>query len=802
MVEDSSFPLTGRNVGDYRILAPLGRGGMGLVYAAEDIRLHRTVAIKLLAADSVGDEDRKQRLLHEARAAAALDHPNICSIYDVAEAEGQPFIVMQYVEGQTLDARLAAGSMDLAEILSVAAQVAEALVEAHERGIVHRDVKPQNIMLSARGQVKVLDFGIAKFAPKGDDEALTTSGLRTVAGAVAGTIPYMSPEQIRNEVLDGRSDVFSFGIVLHEIVTGTHPFTRVGTGAPDTLAAILTKDVPPFPPHPRGAPPELERIVRKCLEKDRALRYQSARELLADLRRMQRGSGEVAMPPPSPVPSRRWAARHYVLAAVGVLVVAGGATEVSRRWMGTSAISSVAVIPLVSVNVASTLEYQTEGITDSLIDALSRLPDLKVMSRTAVSRYHGRQIDLQQAGRELGVDALLTGSIAGRGDGDALTLRLELVDADDNSYIWGKQYDLTPANLLAVQREIRAEVSETLRPRLSSATVARTRRDTEDPEAYRLYSLGNYSLLKWRQEASREAITYFQKAIDRDPAFALAYSGLAAAYTSGAGAGIASKDALRLGRAAALKAMELDPELSDAHAALAGILFTDDWDFAGAEREYRRAIELNPNNVSARHAYSHFLLRVGRPDEALAEARKVEELDPVSPLALGHFAYHYVVTRQFDESIRAYQRYVKEADDPGSFLQYGDAYYMKGMFDQAVEQYLRGHEENGMAREDIAAARKAYAERGIKGYLQTRIAQLETRGQPEPNRTPMTSLGGQLASLHALLGDKDRAFQLLERMYAERDEAFTSIREEITFDSLRSDPRFADLLRRIGLPPF
>ncbi len=801
MVEDSSFPLTGRKVGDYRILAPLGRGGMGLVYAAEDTRLRRKVAIKFLAADSVGDERRKQRLFHEARAAAALDHPNICSIYDVAEAEGQPFIVMQYVEGQTLDARRAAGPMDVGEILDVAAQVAEALVEAHERGIVHRDVKPQNIMLSARGQVKVLDFGIATIAPKVDEEALTASGLRTLEGAVAGTIPYMSPEQIRNEALDGRSDVFSFGIVLHEIATGTHPF-RVGTGAPDTLAAILTKNPPPFDPHPRGTLPELERIVRKCLEKDRALRYQSARELLADLRRMERDSSEAAIPPPSRVPARRWATRRYALAAVGVIVVGTAAAEVTRRSLGTSVISSVAVLPLVSVNVASTLEYQTEGITDSLIDTLSRLPGLKVMSRSAVSRYQGRQIDLQQAGRELGVDALLTGSIAGRGEGDALTLRLELVDADDSSYIWGKQYDLTPANLLAVQREIRAEVSEKLRPRLASATVARTGRDTDDPEAYRLYTLGNYSLLKFRQEASREAIGYFQKAIDRDPAFALAYSGLAAAYIFGAGPGIASKDALRLGRAAALKALELDPDLGDAHAALAGILFNDDWDFAGAEREYRLAIELNPNNVGARHAYSHFLLRVGRPDEALAEARKVEELDPVSPLALGHFAYYYVVTSQFDEAIRAYERYIKDADDPGSFLQYGDAYYMKGMFDQAVEQYLRGHEENGVASEEIAAARKAYVERGIKGYLQTRIAQLETRGQPEPNRTPMTSLGGQLASLHALLGDKDRAFQLLERMYAERDDAFTSIREEITFDSLRSDRRFADLLRRIGLPPF
>ena len=796
MAENLSSLAAGRQFGDYRVLSPLGTGGMGEVYLAEDLRLHRKVAIKFLTAESLGDAQTRQRLFHEARAAAAIDHPNICTIYDVGEAQGHAFIVMQYIEGQTLGARLVSGPMGVDQAIDVAAEVATALAEAHERGIIHRDVKPQNIMVTSRGQVKVLDFGVARVAPTFDGNTVTGSGLTGTVEAVAGTIPYMSPEQIRNEPLDGRSDVFSLGIVLHELVTGSRPFG--GPGSPDTIAAILTKPPAPFGPVTGGPSPELERIVRKCLEKDRELRYQSARELLADLRRLRRDSNQPAAVPSivAPAPSR--GAKRYLLAAA-VLAVVAAAGAVLYRWSANrEGIRSVAILPFVSTNVAPAMTYQTEGITGGLIETLSRLPDLKVMSRSAILRYQGRAIDVQAVGRELAVDAVVTGRVVGAGD--RLTLELEMVDADDSSYIWGKRYELTPATFVAVQRQIPAELSATLRPG-AAATATLARNDTVDQEAHRLYWLGMESLFKWTQEGSRQAVEHFQQAISKDPSYAAAYAGMATAYVGGQGTGIPSKEAHRLGRAAAVKALDLDPGLSDAHAALAFVLFDEDWDFAGAERELRQALELNPSNIAAHHGFSHFLLSVGRPDEAFAEARKVEELDPVTPLATGHYAYYYLVTRQFDRSIEYFKRYFTlTTDDPGSLLQFADALYHKGSMPEALDAYLKGHAANGVSAAELTALKDAIAKRGAPGYLQTRIAQLEARGQPEANVTPMTSLGGQLASLYARLGDKERAFQLLERMFAEHDEACAALLEDLAFRPLYSDPRFTDLLRRIGLP--
>jgi eukaryotic-like serine/threonine-protein kinase len=795
-MDERQDSLIGGQFGDYRILSPLGSGGMGMVYAAEDTRLRRKVAIKFLAAELLGDERSKQRLFHEAWAAAALDHPNICTVYDVDEAHGQAFIVMQIVEGETLATRLTRGPIPLEQTLDIATQAAEALSAAHERGIVHRDIKPQNIIVSDRGQVKVLDFGVAKMAPRVDDQTVTASGLRTIDGAVAGTVPYMSPEQIRGETLDGRSDLFSLGIVLHELVNGTRPFA--GAGSADTLAAILTKDPPPFK-GPAGAPTsELERIALKCLEKDRDLRYQSARELLADLRRLRRESSATAAAPRTVSSGTQPSARRYVLAAAGLIVaVASGAA--AWRWSTTSSeeIGAVAVLPLTHVNVAPALDYQAETITGGLIDGLSRLPALKVMSRTAVQRYQGRATDAQTVGRELGVDAVVTGRLVG--NGDALTLDLEIVNADDNSHIWGKQYQLTSANLLAVQREIPADLSEALRPSTRTSTN-NAQRSTTDPEANRLYWLGRQSYYRFSQEGTKLAVEYFMKAIARDPNYALAYSGLAQAYMVGSGGGFPRSEATRLGRAAALRAIELDPNLSEAHSALALVL-GDDWDFAGVDREFRRAIELNPNNVEAHHNYSHFLLGFGRTDEAFAEARKVEEFDPVTNLALAHYAYCYLVVRQFDRSIEYFKRYVSSTSDPGSHLQLADAFYEKGMFKEAFDAFLTGHKLNGLTGAELDAMGDAYAKRGMPGYFRARIAILEARGQAEPNLYPMASLGGQLASLYARLGDKDRAFQLLERMYNERDGACLSVREEVSFHVLHSDARFADLLRRIGLPP-
>ena len=804
MSEPEKAPLTGRQFGDYRILSPLGSGGMGVVYAAEDTRLRRKVAIKFLTADSLGDAEARQQLFHEARAAAAIDHPNICTVYDVDEADGDAFIVMQFVDGETLAASIAAGRIGLDQTLEIATQVAEALCAAHERGIVHRDIKPQNIIRSTGGQVKVLDFGIAKMAPRVDEDTATASMLNTADGAVAGTVPYMSPEQIRGETLDGRSDLFSFGIVLHEMITAARPFGGA-TGA-DTLAAILTKDPPPFRPRDDGPLSELERIVLKCLEKDRELRYQSARELLADLRRLRRGSSGTAVRSrdvPAPARSK---ARRYVLAAAALAgVVSAGLAAVHWSTNRGAEIGAVAILPLTSVNVAPALEYQIETITGVVIDTLSRLPALRVMSRNAVRnavlQYQGRAIDVQAVGRELGVDAVVIGQLVG--NGDELMLDLELVKAGDNSHVWGKQYRITSASLLAVQREIPADLSEALRPTNGDAEAGASR-VTSDPEANRLYWLGRQAYFKFSQEGSRLAVDYFQKAIERDSEYAPAYSGLAEVYLSGTDTRISSKEANRRGREAALKAIALDPGLSEARVSLALVHFSDDWDFAGADREFRSAIDLNPSNVGARHNYSHFLISLGRFDEALAEARKVEELELVTPLALAHYAYYYLALRDFDRAIDYFNRYLSAPEtpnDPSTYFQFADALSWKGRTEEAIAMYLKAHQLNGATKEELGGLRDAFAKRGLTGYLQTRIAHLEARGQPEPTVSPMGSLSGQLASLYARLGDKERAFQLLGRMYNERDGTCVVIREEVSFHSLRSDPRFADLLRRIGLPP-
>ena len=790
--------ILGRQLGNYRILSRLGAGGMGEVYLAEDTRLDRKVAIKFLPPESTADEGAKRRLIREAKAAAKLDLPNICSIYEVAEAEGQTLIAMQYVEGETLAHRIKHEPMEVREALAVAAQVADALAEAHARGIVHRDIKPENIVLTTRGQVKVLDFGLAKMAP---DQALMeseaeTATLLTAPGMILGTVPYMSPEQLRGEQLDPRSDIFSFGALLYEMVTGRQAFAAESQAS--TLSAILTRDPPPLARYASDAPDELQRIVRKCLEKDRGRRYQSARELVIDLGHLQTGSGPAWTGTERIAPEQHSKLRRYALSTVLLLTLAVVGTVV--YWLSTRSktISSVAVLPFANLNADPDTEYLSDGITDNIIERLSQLPNLKVMSHSAVFHYKARETDAGTVGRELGVEAVLTGRLVKRND--ALTINLELVDARDNSHIWGEQYDRKLSDLLAMQREIPLDVSDKLRLRLSRESKQRlTRAYTGDTEAYQLYLRGRYSWAKvFSREGSKQAVEYFEEAIKKDADYALAYAGLADAYIFGEGAGawLTQKEAHRRAREAATKALSLDPQLGEAHFALADVVLYDDWDFAGAEREFKRAIELNPSFAEGHHEYSHLLSMLGRMDESLAESKKLLELDPVSESSILHLAYHYLYARHYDEAIREYHKFFQVFPlypSATPHIRLADAYYQKGMFSEAVQENLKALAQRGSPAEKTAALREAFAKAGIKGYLQKRIEQLKAEPQTERDHT-------SIASLYARLGEKDQAFEWLEKAYSQHADGLVHLKEELGFDNLRSDPRYADLLRRVGLP--
>ena len=776
------------NISHYRILRRLGAGGMGEVYLAEDTKLRRNVAIKVLPNGATADEQARKRLLKEARATAILDHPNICSVYEVGE-DGS-FIVMQYVEGETLASRLQAHRLTTAEVLEIAAQIADALAEAHAHRIIHRDLKPQNIMLTPRPGVKVLDFGLAKQMTEpgiAASEAETASA--SIAATVVGTVPYMSPEQVRGQELDARSDVFSFGAVLYEMVTGRRPFTA--PSMPELFSDILTREPVPAEHYAAETPAELLRILGKCLQKDRGRRYQSTHDLAVDLRSLQQQISTTAsrtgrLPAWEP---RKWRRRAVVVA----ILLLGLAAGLWGAWLATrgNTIRSIAVLPFEHSSEDPDLDFVSDGITDNLIERLWRLPGLTVIGHAAVFRYKERTIDELSVGRELGVQSLLLGRVVKQGD--TLNIRLELVEAKDGRVIWKDQYEGKYADLLALQREIPADVAAELRLQLSGEAQERlTRMTTSSSEAYELYLKGRYSWEKWTVDGSRQAIEYFQEAIKKDANFAAAYSGLADAYIWGARVDLPQKETHRRAREAALKALELDATLGEAHASLGLVLLYDDWDFAASERELIRAMNLSPSYAEGYHQYSHLMLLLGRVGESLSASKRFLELDPVSESPIGHLGWHYLYARQYDDAIKQYQKDLELHPDAIVFVELGHAYYQKGMFREAVEAYLKAGEQNGQAPEEIAALKEAFAKSGIRGYLQKRLQQLQSGGNPEVYAV-------RIAALLALLGEKDKAFDWLEKAYAQHWDGLVTLKQDFFLDSLRTDPRFKDLLRRVGL---
>jgi serine/threonine-protein kinase len=830
MLVDGQDFEAGQMVAHYRILSLLGEGGMGKVYLAQDTKLHRKVSLKFLAKSLTQEPGRLHRFEQEARSVSKLNHPNILTIHEIGEADGQRFMVTEFIEGKTLRDRLNA-PLEIAEALEIATQVASALVAAHRVNIVHRDIKPENIMVRDEDAlVKVLDFGLAKVSelprvgsasPKvtwTENTPITT----TAPGIVMGTVAYMSPEQARAEEVDERTDIWSLGLVLYEMVAGCLPFP--GSTSNEIISAILSRDQPPpLARYAREVPPELQEIVTAALVKDKTKRYQTSHEVLTDLKRVRQSvsspggferasTAERQAAPTLEVvrqPTRKDDARRQrsfipslmvpLLLGAALVVIGAGALFYAGRSKHTTAlahyqVNSIAVLPFLNAESDPELEYLTDGITDNIIERLSEIPDLKVMSRSSVFHYKGHETDVQTVGRELSVEAVLVGRVVKRND--MLTIHLELVDTKDNSHIWGQQYAHKSSDFVAMQSDIPVDVSNRLRSLSDQSKERLTRSSTSDSEAYELYLKGRYAWEKWTPVGTKEAIDFFQEAIKKDPKFAAAYSGLADAYVFSGVGDLPHKEVLRRGREAATTALELDPMLGEAHASLAEVLLSEDWDFAGSDKEFQRAIQLSPSYAEAHHMYSHLLLLLGRVDDSYGETRKFLALDPLSEAPVLHLGYHYLYARQYDEAIEQIQTtfHLSPPDEAEGRGLLGDAYCQKGMFREGVEEYYKALTMRGAKTETITELKSAFARAGIHGYLKKRIQEVQSEQQtPDENAFP-------LATYYARMGKKDQAFAWLEKAYAAHSDAVLRLKEEVLLDNLHSDPRYTDLLRRVGLP--
>jgi eukaryotic-like serine/threonine-protein kinase len=866
-------------ISHYKILKKLGAGGMGEVYLAQDTRLFRQVALKFLPASYQYDPNRRARFLKEARAASALRSPNSAAIHDIGEHEGLSFIVMEYVEGELLARKVAKGALETNEAIDVAAQVAEALDEAHSLGIIHRDIKSSNIIVTARGLVKLLDFGLAQItnqmqqdlaryqtnllnqetdtgeanptvaldrdesanattifeaspvaivafdesrsstialdensewtiildpypaatmvlkedansgatlhqtedssshmrqnsesSHRSFQESSDTESQATTIGLVMGTVPYMSPEQALGLKLDHRTDIFSLGVVIYEMLTGKRPF--VADTQEQLIQCIVHQEAPPISHFKGNVSSELERLTRKCMEKDRELRYDSARELINELRRLQ---------------------KENVTATLAATAMPQN-TQTMKKSRARRHIDSLAIMPFENMSADPDAEYLSDGITESIINMLSQLPKLRVMARSTVFRYKGRDISPQDVANELKVRAVLTGRVLQRGE--TLVIKTELVDAADGSQLWGEQFNRKMADIFAVEEEISKEISEKLRLKLSGEQKQRlTKRYTENTDAYQEYLKGRYHWNKRTREGLLKGIEQFNKAIAIDPNYALAYAGLADSYNIIASySSSPPSEAFPKARAAASRALSLDNALAEAHTSLAFVLLGFDWAFAEAEEEFKLALALNPGYATAHLWYSLFLVAMGRHQEALKEMEKALELDPLSLPINANLGWLLYLGRRYDDAIRQLKKTLEM--EPNFLLarrRLCQVYAQKEMFNEAAAEFEKALALSGEDIETIAAQGYFYALSG-KGEAARKVLE-ELNAMICQRYVPAYFF----AKIYIGLGEIDRAFDYLNRALEERYGLLAYMKVEPELECLRDDGRFTDLAQRVGL---
>lgn len=801
MAED----LIGRVISHYRIIKFLSAGGMGEIYLADDIQLERTVAIKVLPADVASDKDRMNAFVREAKAASAIDHPNIVHVYEIYQADDINFIAMQYVEGETLGSKINGKPLDINEFLQIGIQIMEAISEAHARGIVHRDLKPANIMISNKGYVKLLDFGLARIQkiPDGSEFSQVQTWTKSKPGVVAGTISYMSPEQALGKKIDHRTDIFSMGVVFYEMATGQKPFT--GSNPTETIDKIVHSQPESITRFNYNVPQELERIIRKCLEKEPDRRYQSAADVLIDLKNLkrdldssnikkqiERGTTETITP-----------SKHKYWIPIALFIIAaviGGMFYYRSHFANNREIHTLAVLPFRNLNLDPQTEYLSDGITDSIINNLSPLSQIRVMSRGTVFNYKNKEVDPRQINKDLGVDGVVTGELLQQAD--RLRVRVNLVDARDGTALWGAQYSRALEDMLSMQSEISKEISNQLRLKLTKKDEDLLAKNyTTDSEAYQLYLKGQFFIMQRTPASIDTAMSFFQKAIDKDPTYALAYNGKADCYnylgiTGAILGGLPPKQVMPQAKELALKAIQLDDSLAQAHRTLGHIHLNYDLDWNAAEKELNKSLELNPNDPLTYTYKTFWFISLGRNEEAHVSMQRFKELDPgtfpgtVISTGIQHYWMH-----EYDVAIEEL-KLVKEMSPnyPSPYYWLGLAQVEKKNYNDAIKAFQSVVQLSHRAPVALTGLGIGYARAGMMKEADDVLNELLNK----PKNVYIPEF--YLATMYTAMGKKDEAFAWLNKAYEERANGLTVVKVFPLLNDLRSDPRFDDLLKRLKLP--